>query len=206
MAEGFEVAGGADAEVAAPSGMRAPGRVMLLGLAATGLAFASTLPEWISADVTTVMGSETLSVAGSDASSAVSALALVAVVACIVVRIAAPVVRWVICALMAAAGVGMAVATWAVIQYPGQAALAVTSAVTGTTDTGGAYRVSVWPWVTVLSSCLVVLVAGWAAWASRTWPVKRKYDRGSLADSGEDLDEIDTWDSLSNGQDPTDRD
>lgn len=188
-----------------PKGFKAPSAVMVLCLALAATTFATTLPEWISATVPTVLGDQTLSVTGKDASAAVTALAIVAVVGSVVLRISGPKVRLVIATLMAACGVGIAISAFGVVQNPAQAALSKTSSVTGTNDLSGTFDVSNWPWVAVFTAILLVFASVWAAIASRSWPNKRKYERHVVAESVEDMDEIDTWDSLSAGIDPTER-
>lgn len=178
---------------------------MVLSLAAAAATFATTLPEWISATVPTVLGDQTLSVTGKDASAAVTALAIVAVVGSVVLRISGPKVRLVIAALMALCGVGIAISSYGAIQNPAQASLSTTSAVTGTNDLSGTFTIRAWPWVAIALAVVLVLTSVWAGIASRSWPNKRKYERHIVTAADEDLDEIDTWDSLSAGIDPTER-
>lgn len=185
-------------------GWRSPARVMLILLAAAGAAFGTTLATWISAQVTTVLGQQTLEISGADAAPAVSALALVAVAAAIALRIATPKVRYVIAAITVLAGIGMALSAVTVLGDPAAAVITQTSAATGTTDTSGDYSVSFFPWLALVAAILVSASGIWAAYASRNWPLKRKYERAAQA-MDEDMDDIDTWDSLSEGNDPTDR-
>lgn len=189
----------------APQGMKSPGRVMSLCLLTAAATFATTLPTWINASVSNVLGEQTLLVAGKDASAAVSALAIVAVVASVVLRIAGAKVRLLIAALMVLSGVAIIASAWAVLQNPAQASLATTSMVTGTTELAGEFELTIWPWLTIACAAFFTLASAWAAYASRYWPVKRKYDRAAVAQDIDDMDEIDTWDSLSAGEDPTDR-
>ena len=92
---------------------------------------------------------------------------------------------------------------------------------TGTTAAAAQYLVTVWPWIAVAvslalaASGLAVLVLG-RHWAGTS----RRYDSAVPADAAsntqagdtdaatareraEDLDEIDAWDQLSRGHDPT---
>ncbi|HEY4614274.1 MAG TPA: Trp biosynthesis-associated membrane protein, partial [Citricoccus sp.] len=93
------------------------------------------------------------------------------------------------------------------------------SAATGTTAEAASYAVTAWPWVTLaagvlLAACgVVVLVAG------RGWRENRRYDRRAAAGAAGTgasgavgapetpgsgpVDEIDAWDELTRGEDPT---
>lgn len=185
--------------------MKAPGRVMGLCLLTAAATFATTLTTWITATVSNVLGEQTLSVPGKDASAAVSALAIVAVVASVVLRISGPKVRLAVAALMAVSGIAIVISAWGVTQNPAQASLASTSVVTGTTDLSGTFDLTVWPWIAMVCAALFTLASLWGGFASLSWPNKRKYERHTEQKDADEMDEIDTWDSLSAGEDPTDR-
>lgn len=190
-------------------GFSTPGRVMAAGLLAAGAAFASALPVWMRAEVSTVLETSTLDISGADAAPAVTALALVAVAGAVAVRIAGPLVRRLVAALVALAGVGIVVNALGVVADPQGAAVTEVSAATGTTAPANSYVLTVMPWLAVVAGVLVVLAGLWAFVVAPRWAVGRKYDRSAaraarLA-SAEEPDDIDTWDSLSEGEDPTDR-
>lgn len=186
-----------------------PGRVMGASLLAAGLAFASTLPIWIRAEVTTVLETTTLEISGADAASAVSALALVALAAAIAVRITGPKLKKIVSALMVLVGLGIAVSAVGVYRNPQAAAATEVSAATGTTAAANSYLVTMMPWLAVAGGLLVVACGVWAFFASSHWAVGRKYDRvaarAQRISATDEVDDIDAWDSLSEGQDPTDR-
>lgn len=186
-----------------------PGRVMGASLLAAGLAFASTLPIWIRAEVTTVLETTTLEISGADAASAVSALALVALAAAIAVRFTGPKLKKVVSALMVLVGLGIAVSAVGVYRNPQAAAATDVSAATGTTAAANSYLVTIMPWLAVVGGLLVIACGVWAFFASSYWAVGRKYDRAAARaqriSTVDEVDDIDAWDSLSEGQDPTDR-
>lgn len=185
-----------------------PGRVMAASLLAAGLAFASTLPIWIRAEVTTVLETTTLEISGADAASAVSALALVALAAAIAVRITGPKLRKIVSALMVLVGLGIAISALGVYSNPQTAAATEVSAATGTTAAANSYVVTMMPWLAVAGGLLVAACGVWAFFASSHWAVGRKYDRSAAraqrVSTADEVDDIDAWDSLSEGHDPTD--
>lgn len=181
-----------------------PAMVMLLSIAAAALTFGTTLPTWVRASLETTMGATTIDVAGSDAAPAVSSLALVVLAASIAVRIAGPKIRWVICCIMAFAGAGMAASIVQVATNPQAATLTEVGKATGQTGAGGSFALTFWPWVALFFAVVIVLNSIVTAMASRHWPTRRKYERSNTL-VHEDMDEIDTWDSFTAGEDPTDR-
>lgn len=184
-----------------------PARVMLGSMAVSGVAFLTTLPTWIRAEVSTVVATSTLDISGADAGPTVSALALVALVASVALRIAGPKLRKVLALLLVGVGVGLAVAAFGVHADPQAASMAQVSAITGTNAPADSYEVTVLPLLSAAFGVLVALAGVWAFVATSHWKTGRKYDRSAaraarLA-SAEETDEIDAWDSLSEGKDPT---
>jgi uncharacterized membrane protein (TIGR02234 family) len=63
------------------------------------------------------------------------------------------------------------------------------------------------PWLAVLAGLLLVLCAVWLLVAGRGWRTARRYEksagRNRSAKTDANADEIDSWDSLSRGEDPT---
>lgn len=190
-----------------------PTRVVVGSMLAAGLGFASTLSTWIRAEVTTVLDTSVIDISGADAASTVSALALVALVASVALRIAGPRLRKILSVLMIVAGLGLAISAYGVYSDPQVAAASQVSAATGTTAAANSYELTAMPWVGVCAGVLVVLCGVWAFVASSQWQSGRKYDRsnstqvrsGREENPDENPDDIDTWDSLTAGEDPTDR-
>ncbi|WP_237209307.1 Trp biosynthesis-associated membrane protein [Rothia nasimurium] len=188
-------------------GWAKPARVMLGSMAVSAAAFLTTLPTWIRAEVSTVVATSTLDISGADAGPTVSALALVALVASVALRIAGPKLRKVLALLLVGVGVGLAVAAFGVHTDPQAASMAQVSAITGTNAPADSYEVTALPLLSAVFGLLVALAGAWSFVATSHWKTGRKYDRSAaraarLA-SAEETDEIDAWDSLSEGKDPT---
>ncbi|MFW0119078.1 Trp biosynthesis-associated membrane protein [Rothia sp. P5764] len=186
-----------------------PSRVMAGSMLAAGLGFACTLSTWIRAEVTTVIDTSVIDVSGADAASTVSALALVALLASVALRIAGRRLRKILSVLIAGAGLGLAVAAYSVQADPQAAAAAQVSAATGTTAAANGYELTAMPWLGLVAGLLITLSGIWAFAASSQWRSGRKYDPSTRGQgsthSDENPDEIDTWDSLTAGDDPTNR-
>ena len=188
-------------------GWAKPARVMLGAMAVSAAAFLTTLPTWIRAEVSTVVSTSTLDISGADAGSTVSALALVALVASVALRIAGPKLRKVLALLLVGVGLGLAVAAFGVNADPQAASMAQVSAMTGTNAPANSYAVTAMPLLATVCGVLVALAGVWAFVATSRWKTGRKYDRSAAraarVASAEETDEIDAWDSLSEGKDPT---
>lgn len=188
-------------------GWAKPARVMLGSMAVSAAAFLTTLPTWIRAEVSTVVATSTLDISGADAGPTVSALALVALVASVALRIAGPKLRKVLALLLVGVGVGLAVAALGVHADPQAASMAQVSAITGTNAPADSYEVTALLLLSAAFGVLVALAGLWAFVATSHWKTGRKYDRSAAraarVASAEETDEIDAWDSLSEGKDPT---
>lgn len=188
-------------------GWAKPARVMLGAMAVSAAAFLTTLPTWIRAEVSTVVSTSTLDISGADAGPTVSALALVALVASVALRIAGPKLRKVLALLLVGVGLGLAVAAFGVNADPQAASMAQVSAMTGTNAPANSYAVTALPLLATVCGALVALAGMWAFVATSHWKTGRKYDRSAAraarVASAEETDEIDAWDSLSEGKDPT---
>lgn len=183
---------------------KSAGRLMLFSLLASGATFAASLPTWITVDVHDALQKAHVEVAGSDAAPGVSALALVALAAAVAVRLAQQKVRYLIVAVMVAAGCGMMFSSYITASDPVSAAQARVGTETGVIGMSADYTMTFWPWVSLATGLLVVVSAVLIGIASPSWKKNRsKYDRNHAVDTGQELDEIDTWDALSDGVDPT---
>lgn len=189
-----------------PAKWKSAGRLILLSLLASAGTFATTLPTWIKVEVHDALQHAQVAVPGSDAAPAVSALALVALAAAVALRLANKTLRYVIVAVMALAGAGMMFSAYSVIADPGSASQANVGTETGTIGVAATYSLTVWSWVAIATGLLVTVSAVLLGLASSSWKKNRsKYDRTQLYTTSEDLDEVDTWDALSNDIDPTER-
>ncbi|RKQ36489.1 Trp biosynthesis-associated membrane protein [Kocuria tytonis] len=214
--------------------------------------FGTTTVAWIHAAVTTSLQPITVDVKGSDAAPAVTALGLVAAVAAVASALGGRILRSVVGAVVALAGVGAAIAVLAVTADPRAAAQPTVGTRTGVINGGGDYTMTGWPWAAVTAAVLLTLCGVWlvlvaqrvrrratqrfdrAALTGAGAPAPRdRRDAGAGADAGgasdartgataastagaaassgaagetqaaEHADDIDTWDALTRGEDPT---
>lgn len=181
---------------------------VLLGAAA----FGATTRTWLDVVLPqAAVNTPDLAVAGSDAATAVTAFAVVAVAAALAASIAGKVARWIIAAVLAAAGIGVTAASWAVIQDPEQGAAGAVGEAIGVTGGAGVdVSLTAMPYLAAAAGVLIVAAAVWLAVASRSWAASRRYapqPATGAAAKGEStqppIDEIDSWDRLTKGEDPT---
>lgn len=198
------------AETPAPRAARASRRsTVVLGMLAASLAvFACSAPTWVSATVRTTIEPVTVAVAGSEAAPAVTALGLVSAAGALATAISGRVLRAVVAVVVLLAGLGALAASVAVLLDPEGAARAAVGEATGMVNAGGDFATTVWPWPAAAAAALVALSGAWSLVAGRSWTTARRYDRsgaeetpGQAARGG---DEIDSWDALTEGRDPTD--
>ncbi|MEE1620156.1 Trp biosynthesis-associated membrane protein [Zafaria sp. Z1313] len=207
---------------------RRPGRrgVVLAAIAGAGLALAGTTQTWI--QVLPAAGSVVrapIDVPGSSAAAAVAALAVVSLAGAVAAAIAGRVARIVIAVLLAVAGIGIAASAATVFADPRRAAAGVVGEAAGTATVPGDYAVTAWPVLVAVAGACVLAAAVALVVVGRHWNADRKYDPAAAAvpagtGSGDavdgpqaaepggrsapaPLDEIDGWDSLSRGEDPT---
>lgn len=183
-----------------------PATVMLAGLLVAAAAFGTTLFTWVDAHIAGAFGRQSVAVAGSQAAPAVSALAMVALAAPLAARIAPRILSYIVCTIAAAAGAGIVLTAVSVAVDPASAVVTETSRLTGTVAPAGSYTLSGWPWAAAACGALITLAAAWTAIASRSWSASRKYERTVEPHhtNSKEIDEMDAWDSLSRGEDPTD--
>jgi uncharacterized membrane protein (TIGR02234 family) len=147
-----------------------------------------------------------LEVQGSKAATAVTALALVALAGGLAAAIAGRIARWIITAIIVLASAGIVAAAATVLADPLAAAQGAIAAATGITGSQAQVSVTAFPVLAVVAGCLLALAGLLITPASRHWKTRTKYDApavgGGAATSGP-VDEIDSWDRLSRGDDPT---
>ncbi len=189
--------------------------VVLLAVVLSLAAFGATTQTWLSIQLPqTAIKTPEIDVAGSDAATAVTAFALVGLAASLAVSIAGPLLRWIIVGVLFVAGIGIALSSAAIVQDPASAASVAVGAAIGITDTSSAtIVVTVFPLVSAIAGFLMALTAVWAAVAGRRWGASRRYSApssGGLNEQGPrgkidgvPRDDIDSWDQLSHGDDPT---
>lgn len=176
----------------------------VLTLATSTRTWITVLPEISSVQIPSII------VAGSDAATAVAALAVAALAGSVAAAIAGKVARWIIAVIILGSGLGIAGAALSAALDPAGAAASKVGDATGLVNVGAVYTVSMWPWVAVVAGAWLVLCAVLLAVAGRGWAASKKYARAESAPVPEagssddkDMDQIDGWDSLSRGEDPT---
>ncbi|MFP5367197.1 MAG: Trp biosynthesis-associated membrane protein, partial [Actinomycetes bacterium] len=131
--------------------------------------------------------------------------ALVALAGGLAAAIAGRVARWVITGIIVLASVGIVAAAATVLANPLAAAQGSIAEATGITGSQAEVGVTAFPVLAVVIGCLLALAALLIPLAGRHWKARTKYDApgaGSAAAAGP-VDEIDSWDRLSRGDDPT---
>lgn len=183
---------------------------LVLGITLLALAaFATTTQPWLTVQLEPGQlgqgpGSE-LAVPGSKAATAVTALALVALAGGIAASIAGRVARWVISGLIVLAAAGIVAAAATVMAEPLAAAQGAIAEATGVSGGSAEVAVSVFPVLAVVAAVLLGLVALVLIPAGRFWTTRTRFDAKATpgAPASGPVDEIDTWDRLSRGDDPT---
>ena len=190
---------------------------LVLAIAALALAvFGTTTQTWLIVHLdpaqlgAAVNSQDGLHVQGSKAATTVTALALVALAGGLAASIAGRIARWIITALILLAAAGIVSAAAIVIADPVAAAQGSIAAATGITGSDVQVDVTAFPALAVAAGTLLGLSALLVIPAGRYWKSRTKYDTaasgaaagGSVAPAGPP-DEIDSWDRLSRGDDPT---
>lgn len=177
--------------------------------------FAASAATWIHATVETTLQPLTVDVAGSDAAPAVTALGLVAGAAAVASTLAGRVLRTIVGAVVALAGVGAIFAVLSVTADPENASRGAVGNQTGAVGTGGEYVVTTFPWLALVAAAALILCGVWLMLVARNAGRKagRRYDRDALAgnraaSTDEKIttahsDDIDAWDAFTRGEDPT---
>lgn len=195
--------------------------VVGLSVLAAILAFASTTQTWIDADVQgAAVRTAHVMVQGSNAATAVTALALVGLAGVLAAAVAGRVGRFMASAVVVLAGLGVAASCIAVITDPRSAADSSIAKATGVSG-GAATTVFTWfPAAAAVAGTLLALCGILTMVASRRWPTRTRYDAGSAprrhgsgsrgetpdpegGAGGAQVDQIDGWDRLTRGEDPT---
>jgi uncharacterized membrane protein (TIGR02234 family) len=196
---------------AAPAWARKSTLVLLVAVLALAV-FGTTTQTWmtVTLDPNQVGQAGTaqsaLDVQGSRAATAVTALALVALAGGLAAAIAGRIARWIITGIIVLASAGIIAAAATVLADPLAAAQGAIAAATGITGSQANVAVTAFPVLAVVAGGLLALAGLLIIPASRHWKNRTKYDApavgGTAAASGP-VDEIDSWDRLSRGDDPT---
>lgn len=183
---------------------------VLIALAGALIALLTVTRTWVTvtpAESAIVQG--VVVVPGSAAATSVSALAIVTLAAGISLSIAGRVARYIVAAVLVAAGAGIVVAAASVLGDPESAAAGMVGEAAGTAQILADYATSPWPVVGVAAGVWTAAAGLIVAFGARRWAESRKYatagESAAAPAAGGDaaVDEIDGWDRLSRGEDPT---
>ncbi|WP_139003671.1 Trp biosynthesis-associated membrane protein [Arthrobacter crystallopoietes] len=199
-------------ELKPPSRWQRKSTVVMASILASLAAFGATTQTWLNVRLPqSTVQTPDLSVAGSEAAIAVTALALVGLAAALAASIAGRIARIVIAVLLALAGAGIALSSYQVIADPAAAASTAIGEATGQVGQAAEISSTMFPVLALVAGLLMAACAVWLVLAGRRWQANRKYTSatarqadGSPSDRGGPVDEIDSWDQLSRGTDPTD--
>lgn len=181
--------------------------VLLLGGV---VALIGSTQTWVTATGFEAAHITNVQLSGQEASPVITAMSLVVVAAGAALSITRSIGRWLIGIVAILSSLAIGWTTINVLINPLDAAaqeIAETTGTTGMEDIAANIDVSLLPWLTVLGS-LITLLGGIAALVvGSRWPVgkSKKYEINDhkQPDQHGQLDEIDTWDELSRGEDPT---
>jgi uncharacterized membrane protein (TIGR02234 family) len=190
---------------------------LVLVIAALAMAvFGTTTQTWLTVHLDpaqlgqAVSSQDGLQVQGSKAATTVTALALVALAGGLAASIAGRFARWIITALILLAAAGIVSAAAIVLADPLAAAQGSIAAATGISGSSVQVDVTAFPALAVVAGSLLGLAALLIIPAGRFWKNRTRYDtaaagpaRGAAGSAAGPPDEIDSWDRLSRGDDPT---
>jgi uncharacterized membrane protein (TIGR02234 family) len=185
--------------------------VVLGGLIAAAVVLLAVTRTWVKVDPpSTGVALGSITVSGTDAAAAVLALAVVALVCSLAAAIAGPIARWIIGVVQVLVGAGVIGFSIPVLLSPATASSAKTSKSFGLERmASSAYHLSPWPWVAMVGGVLVVIMAVVLLAAGRHWSVAKRFERhgsGHAVVTAETMDDVDRWDALTDGDDPTEGD
>lgn len=181
--------------------------LVLLTLLAALAVFGTTTQTWIHVEIDAgEVAQSDLDIPGSKAAVAVSALALVAAAGALATTIAGKYARILTSLIVFASALGIMAAAGGVLADPAAAAVAEVGAATGIEGRPQNTVATLFPVLAMVAAGIMALGALVLLWAGRGWAVRSKYDTArQRAASTPDapMDQIDSWDSLSRGEDPT---
>ena len=205
-------AGNSGGAAGTPAWARKSTLVLLIAVLALAV-FGTTTQTWITVSLAPDQAGaagNALQVQGSKAATTVTALAVVALAGGLAASIAGRIARWITTAIIVLAAAGIITAAATVLASPLAAAQGSIAAATGITGSNAQVALTAFPALAVVAGVLLALSAVLIIPAGRHWTSRTKYDTaasgapaaGSPA-AGGPVDEIDSWDRLSRGDDPT---
>lgn len=189
-----------------PFWQRKASLILLMILAALAV-FGTTTQTWIHVGIAQgEVAQSDLNIAGNKAAVAVSALALVALAGSLATTIAGKIARIVTGCIVFASAAGIIAVVLGIVLDPAAAAMTEVGAATGVEGVPSDATTTVFPILAIVAATVLALVTLLALWAGRSWSVRTKYDAAKVPGAKESegpIDEIDHWDRLSRGEDPT---
>jgi hypothetical protein len=187
---------------------------LVLVIAALAMAvFGTTTQTWLTVHLDpaqlgqAVSSQDGLQVQGSKAATTVTALALVALAGGLAASIAGRIARWIITAIILLGAAGIVSAAAIVLADPLAAAQGSIASATGISGSSVQVDVTAFPALAVVTGSLLGLGALLIVPAGRLWKSRTKYDAPAAGatpgGAAGPPDEIDSWDRLSRGDDPT---
>ncbi|NYE94114.1 putative membrane protein (TIGR02234 family) [Psychromicrobium silvestre] len=181
--------------------------LILLVLLFAIIVFGSTTQTWlqVQADQGVVKAAD-MAVQGSKAATAVTAFSVVAIAGALAASISGRVIRIAAGCVLLLASIGIAVAVLTVLANPQAAASGPVGAQIGVTGIPLQVTLSPIIWLSLGADVLLFLGAVAVLLFGRAWTGTKKYENstaGGAKVSDEPVDDIDSWDRLSRGDDPT---
>lgn len=196
-------------EAAAPRTRLSRSITVLIVLLGGVLALIGATQTWVTATGFGATHIDSVQVSGQEASPVITAMALVTIAAGAALSIARTVGRWVIGIVVILAAITLGGVTITIMTNPLDAVALKIAETTGTNEPVAQLELSVLPWLTLVGAVIALAGGIIALVVGRRWPIgkTKKYDIGQQqshrAAQDNELDEIDTWDELSRGEDPT---
>ncbi|MGO4385485.1 Trp biosynthesis-associated membrane protein [Specibacter sp. RAF43] len=184
--------------------------LVLVAILAALAVFGTTTQTWIHVALAPgEVQQADLDIAGSKAAVSVSALALVALAGALATTIAGKIARIITCAIVLLSAAGIIAVVLGVLADPSTAAMGQVGTATGVVGTASNATATVFPLLAVAAAAVLALAAALILWVGRGWSVRTKYDAApgpasqAAGPRTGPVDEIDSWDRLSRGEDPT---
>lgn len=181
---------------------RTSSAVFALGAAAFG---ALSAVPWLHATAVTVLGSANGTATGADAVAALPTGALIWAAAAVANLLAGALARRIIGSVAAATAAGLAWATASFLVAPAPVAVTSLTEVTGTTTIDN-YRLTAFPLISLVALLALALAALVLAIVPAPRQARTRYERRGdvVTDTPiNDVRNLDQWDALTRGQDPT---
>ncbi|WP_418906874.1 Trp biosynthesis-associated membrane protein [Glutamicibacter endophyticus] len=188
----------------------------LLGLLGALLGMFTATRTWVSVTVqSSTVQVPQIAVTGSEAAPSVTALCVVVLAGSLALLIAGKLVRWVILAISALAGLGVIIAGAGALADPVGAASGRVGEATGLSTVTADYQLSAIPALAIVAGALILLYCVLALLAGSRSTASKRFNRqpstttgpaapGSAAPADRQSRRIDDWERLSRGEDPTD--